>query len=404
MTLRDSISPRLLDRRPAEIGKIKIGQLGEERETRDGSGTWRMPEKLSHFRVTRRKREDGDPDENFIRDEEVHAVVGDEPTELPCRLMFDDVSANFYSALHKFRGRDRVRECDGETARDPRDGDEFPCEHPDCRCKPYGRLSVMLEASPTFGSVYVFRTTSWESIRNIQTSLELMRGQFGFLQGLPLVLKVYPATDRFEDDKGKTRTSTSFKVALELRGSFTDAARLARETRAQRLTDPTDTEALARARRDLEALDEAERGLIAEEFHPDQAPQLPAGEDQEQEGIEAAAEELPEEDTRPPGPEPEGEPEEDDAGRVAWYSALRSELSKVQADEELLASMIVAYARLRDDQPDPVPGDRPLQNMLAEDFQRAVRDLRARGEEAILEVYEEMDRQGVQTSADVGEL
>ena len=46
MALRDLLVPRV-----AEIGKIKIGYLGEERQAK-GGGTYRQPLKLDRFLVT----------------------------------------------------------------------------------------------------------------------------------------------------------------------------------------------------------------------------------------------------------------------------------------------------------------------------------------------------------------
>jgi len=267
--LRKSISPTLLRREPAEVYKIKLGVLGEERPKSSGDGTYRLPEKLDHFRVTKREREGGDRDANYVRADDIHRQIGDEPTELAVRLMFDEPERNFFSQMQQYKGRERIRECDGETARDPRNETTEPCSHPDCSCKPYGRLQVILEAAPTFGSVAVLRTTSWETVRNVQTTLELLSDQFGFLMGLPLMLRVYPATDQYEQG-GKTRSSTSYKVALELRGGFEDARQIALEAHRLRLDSGKDLKMLAAGtEEEVAAIEEAETQEIVEEFHPD---------------------------------------------------------------------------------------------------------------------------------------
>lgn len=359
MSLRKTIAPTLLPRRLGEIGKIKIGGRGPERTTAEGK-TMHIPQKLDHFRVTRRDRED-DGFQNFVLDEPVHAVVGEKPCELDCRLMFDSPEENFQSQLQHYKGRTKVWQCDGEEAVDLRKDETRRCVRAnggECPCKPYGRLLVVLEAAPAFGTGYVFRTTSWESINNIQTVLELLYEQFGFLAGLPMRLRVYPAEVQYQQGN-QTKTSTAYKVALELRGTYDEAAQIARAAQERRLANATELKLLAAAReKELDELDTAEAEEIAEEFHPDpnQITSVKTAETIEEMkdklGVgeaSAEAEALSDADGRDttsvPGPdssaegEPEDETEEDSthtatsAGAPSDYEATEREAIQAESDE-----------------------------------------------------------------------
>ena len=62
------------------------------------------------------------------------------------------------------------------------------------RCKPHGILRVQLVAANTFGPVWLFRTTSWNSIRSIAGFLEALWEQIGqaSLRGVPFRLHCTP--------------------------------------------------------------------------------------------------------------------------------------------------------------------------------------------------------------------
>ena len=72
-------SVKNLTRSSPEIGRIKIGSLGEAR-TSQGGKTFRLPKKLDHFEVVTRFR---GPDGTFTRDEDIHAPVVDYNEDYP---------------------------------------------------------------------------------------------------------------------------------------------------------------------------------------------------------------------------------------------------------------------------------------------------------------------------------
>lgn len=268
------IAPSLMAPRPTEIGKIKIGRkVGPARQSASG-GEWRRPTKLDHFIVTTRTR---GTDGNFVRDDWVHRPesqggLGEKPTELPVRLMYDEPTENLQSSMVQYDGRTRVAECDGIEVRNLQTGECSPCllaAGGKCNCKPYARLSVILEAGRYYGGFHVFRTTSWESTRNLQTALGMFHTQFGILAGLRLSLVLYPATVEYQDGDGNRRSTTAYMVTLVMRGGFDEAAQLAAEAAQYKLGTMQQRKLLAAATVEmLDSIDEAEGAELAEEFWP----------------------------------------------------------------------------------------------------------------------------------------
>lgn len=337
--LQETISHNLIRPRLAELGKIKIGGKGEERE-KSGGGTFRLPEKYDHFVVTGRERgEDG----NYVRDEAIHERIGsEEPTELKVRLLFDRPSDNFFSRMVQYSGRQKVWECDGDTARNLKSDKTGACQHPECKCKPFGRLQVVLEAAPRLGGFHVFRTTSWESVQAIQTSLEQFHEMFGGrLRGLPLILKLYPSTDRYEDGQGNVRESTSYKVTLLLDGGFEEARRALQEVHEHRLLEPEEQRRLAAdVRERLSERDEAEETEIGEEYFPDPNEVTSARtketieEIKEENGLSQPEEEEGEDGESEPRVTSEQDVEEELRKRGHWIGLIEMAVSDGEVEEE----------------------------------------------------------------------
>lgn len=378
------IQPRVLDPRLPELGKIKIGGLGPERTSRSGK-KFRLPMKVGHFIVTGRER---GADGNLVRDQVVHAKVGDKPVELDVRLLWDEPAANFQSYLAAHDGKRRVCTGDGVSAFDERHG-AVPCTCPWFKqhegpytgparpvggnnpvCKPNGRLSVLLEAAETFGGFYVFRTTSWESISSISAQLQLFYEQFGFLRGLPLRLRVYPATDTYEEG-GQTKTSTSYKVAIVLRGDLDTAHQLAAaayERRSQlALPSPAQVEI---HQQQLDAAEAAEAEDIAAEFYPEVAAAVTDAEIVEEE--DAAADQL-EEICRYTLELADWKPQRINEQIAKYSSDLQTLAQKLQEVlpmewQKAFADLSAAAADTADEEGEPEPDpDEPIEAELVED-------------------------------------
>lgn len=275
------IKRSFLPRRPQEIGRIKIGGLGEVRN-KGKKNEFQLPEKFDHFVVAKHVR---GRDNNYVRDDEIHGKLGTaKPTELRAILMFDKPEENFHSEMALWRGRGKegkVLSCDGETATNVKTGETGPCplasgkeycarienrkgEKEPCTCKPYGRLHLQLWDSPHTLGYHVFRTTSWESVNNIQTTLEDIYERFGTCYQAPVKLVAYPSEDRYEGG-----VSTSLKVGLVLAMGIGEAAQYIGKRRLELAAAKGETKLLAAAvREDQEARDEEDEDLIAAEFAP----------------------------------------------------------------------------------------------------------------------------------------
>lgn len=264
----DEIDTGILAPRLSVLGAIKIGGKKPETRTSEAGNDFQPPVKYDHFKIRTRDR---GPDGNLLLDEAVHEVVGPQPTELDVRLPFDEMVHNFAARMTQYSGQTCVRKCNGVEQEDPRTAVRKPCDRRggrDCACKPYARLNVMLEAAPTFGGIYVYRTTSWESASALQTTLQMFEKQFGSLRGLPLRLVLYRAEVKYTQG-GKQRTGTAHKVGLVLRASFEEARQATLEFHRQnRIAKREILQIAAGTTAALDELDRQEEGEIGAEFFP----------------------------------------------------------------------------------------------------------------------------------------
>jgi hypothetical protein len=268
-----------------EIGKIKIGMKGAVRTSKGGKD-FQLPQRLDHFIVTTLERgEDG----NFLRDDAIHQNLGPKPTSIAVSLLYDDPALNFTCRWACFTGTQLWCTGDGENAyRRQKDGSQLlracPCERnqPDFdadqyRCKPSGVLSVILNDMQVVGGVYKFRTTSYNSVINLMSSLALIqRITGGVLAGIPLSMTCRPKTVIIPKTQ---KTMKIHIVGLEYRGSI---QKLAQEGYSAALENAThrakieDIEAIARKaiEPNLMLTEGETESDIAEEFYPDAANDL----------------------------------------------------------------------------------------------------------------------------------
>lgn len=264
------ISPALLTRAPQEVGKIKIGGVGKEVNTA-GRKKMRLPVKFDHFVVTTRVR---GADGNLVRDADVHAhpEVGPRPTVLRGVLMFETPGENFHSEMQVYSGKRRIWTCDGEQATNLRTGNVGACPRAaggGCECKPYGRLHLQLAASKSVLGFHLFRTTSWESVRNIVSGLEGIYELFGTCYHCPVDLTLYPSEDRYEVG-GDLKTGTSYKVTLTPAFSIDEVGKLLVAERRKLELARGELRLLAgKVRDDLDEADRVEAPHIQEEYFPD---------------------------------------------------------------------------------------------------------------------------------------
>jgi len=195
----------------AEAGKIKIGGLGAELPKQSGEGTWRMPVKLDHFRVTKTTR---GRDGQLELDEELMAALPKGPDgncrELPIMVHSDVVDEVFPTRYAKYVGRSLACSGDGMTSTFYKIGQngkpvgepavrtgEGACLCEDlvaAKCKPNGILhcSIVVPGRAVAGAVHKWRTTSLVSVQQMLGSLIQIKELCGGLKGLPLMLVVKP--------------------------------------------------------------------------------------------------------------------------------------------------------------------------------------------------------------------
>ncbi len=209
---REPMRIRNLGARLPERGKIKIGMKAALRTSSQGN-EFQPPQKLDHFRVTTLDR---GKDGNFLIDEDFHNAHGPEPKEIPIRLLYDEVDLNFPTRYACFLGRTLWCTGNGEVATrisdsPPRNRSEIEQLKPkprevECtcfrqepsydgrdKCKPNGALGCIIDGHSGLGGVWTFRTTSYNSIVGILSSLEFMRQiTGGILANIPLKLRIMP--------------------------------------------------------------------------------------------------------------------------------------------------------------------------------------------------------------------
>jgi len=191
MAIKKGLNPRF-----AEVGKIKIGGKGDKKTSANGK-EFQIPVKYDHFVITTTER---DKSGNYVIDNEIMKQVGNEPKEIPIRLLFDDIDLNFYTSFQYYAGAKLLCKGDGENAeRTHQDGitKVVKCDPETCeffkseKCKVSGILSCAIAGNSEIGSVYRFRTHSWNSVSNILAALNYFsENTNGILQGLPLKLKM----------------------------------------------------------------------------------------------------------------------------------------------------------------------------------------------------------------------
>lgn len=207
----------------AEIGAIKIGGKGEERKGQSGQ-PYRLPMKYDHF-VIRTKQKDDKGDyiiDPIMKEWGFSGTVDEGPVELDIFLLYNDPTANFLTSYRQYKGGKCLCSGNGIEAVQA-DGTKIQCNPKSCpisiskQCKPNGILSVVLKDAPTLGGVYKFRTTSFNSIRHILSSMFFIQSATGgFLANIPLKMTLSPKS---VNPIGSPTAQTIYIVNLEFPGN-----------------------------------------------------------------------------------------------------------------------------------------------------------------------------------------
>lgn len=296
MSLSDIINAMGHKPRLVELGKIKIGGLGEAR-TAKGGGSYRMPVKFDHFRVTTMNRdEDGD----LVMDAELmralHAEHGDSDGQLrqiPISLLSNDPDDIMLTRWVWYNGKRCAASSDGKTLTvhydrktskwldEPNtlEWNQEWADAKDAKNNPLFKLHSTLHCAirstcARWGGVYKFRTTSRISFDGLfSTLMHISSLTGGVLIGMPLFLVLRPV--RVNPD-GKA--STVYVCHIELRGP--DLLKLQQDAVQVMSYRVANREQVAQLETQYRALltapgEESQRETsdVVAEFHPDEQPE-----------------------------------------------------------------------------------------------------------------------------------
>lgn len=265
----------------AERGKIKIGMKGKETTSSKGK-TFSQPLKLDHFLITTMQR---DATGNLIKDLPLMQKLnpnGDKLVEIPVRLLYDDIDLNFLTRYACYKGNRCWCSGDGERAQRLNGTSQYqpvacPCERlnpyyeQQDKCKTLGTLQALIEGTDRIGGVWKFRTTSFNSVNAILSSLALIQTiTGGILAGIPLKMVLSPKTVTVPSTG---QNMTVYVVSLEYRGSEQELAEIGYNTAKRRIDNKIRMEGIEDQARKLlvgpqeESLDEQQE--TGEEFYPE---------------------------------------------------------------------------------------------------------------------------------------
>ncbi len=179
---------------PPVLGRISIGKVVEKNGKR-------LPEKDDQFTITSQvQNKDG-----WVlhpTDEALRTAANGKLRSIPIKVLFNDPDLNLraeYSSFNRQTGRP-ICVGDGENCkRFTAEGlQSLPCPSPSmCEfgskagCKPYGRLTVLIDGQDDELGCFVFRTTGFNSIRTLAARLSYFKAVSGnLLSCLPLEMKL----------------------------------------------------------------------------------------------------------------------------------------------------------------------------------------------------------------------
>ena len=268
-----------------EVGKIKIGIKGKEVKSKEGDKTFRLPQKIDHFRIVKNERDEND---DYVLDDQILNIIKDEGKgvynkednliKIPIRLLYNDIDLSFPTQHVSYVAGKLSCSGNGEKAK-TRDGRETKCPCPRLnneytgkdKCKISGTLSCIIEGG-NVGSCYKFRTTSINSARYILSSLMLIKAATGgLLSFIPLRLVINPKKTIIPATGAPT---TIYVVTVEFEGGIDELQKKALEMGQERVNlieNMRDIEIEAHRIVSSDSDQEQEEKEFAEEFFPEEA-------------------------------------------------------------------------------------------------------------------------------------
>lgn len=155
----------------------------------------------------------------FVVPPEVEKVYGDEPTALDIMLPVDEQNVVFPQAYEMY-GAGRGMKCTGDGERAMRMNEETgEMEERDCpcnffesgQCNQRAHLAVILP-KVSVGGIYQIDTSSYNSIVDVNSSLDYVRAMIGRFAMVPLKLKREPRETHHD---GKKQTHYTMRIEFE---------------------------------------------------------------------------------------------------------------------------------------------------------------------------------------------
>lgn len=181
-----------------EIGRVKIGQKGEEKISQKGK-KFQQPEKLDYFKIVTLGR---GADNNLEVDQAAHEIYGEKPKKLVVRPISSKLEENI-QAGYQLYSTAGVRLCfgDGQTGNqiDAQTGEvktrACPCkEYDDNRCKKYAKANFFLDKVGGLGGVHTMtirgRITVPALIGSLKYLTEVCDQAGGSIAGVALDLRM----------------------------------------------------------------------------------------------------------------------------------------------------------------------------------------------------------------------
>lgn len=181
-----------------EIGRVKIGQKGEEKISQKGK-KFQQPEKLDYFKIVTLGR---GADNNLEVDQSAHEIYGEKPKKLVVRPISSKLEENI-QAGYQLYSTAGVRLCfgDGQTGNqiDTQTGEvktrACPCqEYDDNRCKKYAKANFFLDKVGGLGGVHTMtirgRITVPALIGSLKYLTEVCDQAGGSIAGVALDLRM----------------------------------------------------------------------------------------------------------------------------------------------------------------------------------------------------------------------
>ncbi len=270
------IAPQLRETRAIRIGK-------KDSEVRQGAGgvKWRRPVKLDYFLCTKPLKDEKD---DFVVDHAFHEKFGAKPTEIPIKLLFDNIPQQLLIYLGLYKGRKAWCRGDGEKAsRLQTDGSykkiECPCDLLRTRQCKYHIVFHFRLPGMAIGECAKFRSTGKHSMAYIQAGLVAVKQSVSDevgcsfedapLKNIQMVMRLQKETVSGPD--GKMYVIPSVHVAYQ--GTEQELGKVVEKRLKARKTTRQELLKLDAMRFQLLLQDESaeEAREISEEFHPEVA-------------------------------------------------------------------------------------------------------------------------------------